>query len=165
MSDRPIQVSRTNQADEVDPQFEARSLQPGALTGKGDDWKFTGDGVTTPAQVMGRIIDIEAKENKDIRPYAGNKLAAYHAAAENLRTDNTHLNQDPNKAVPMGEQFYATGGMSLKDVLGTLAKNIDKVRAMVDASSVGLGDGENKAIGTVRRNAASIRGLPTDPNI
>lgn len=157
------QVRGAREAGEAD----ATALQPGALTGyENHQWTFTGNGVITPTDVMGRIIEIDAQRQPELTPFVRNQDAARLSAAFMLQRMNAQLpDRSPDSPVPENVQFHATGGPTLKALLAPFANNLDRLREAVAAAGNGdgtVGEVGNKMTGRVRTPGL---GLPTDPRV
>lgn len=137
-------------------------LNPGALTGYEDGaWVFTGNGQTTPTQVLQRIIEVESEHEAELQPFRGSQDAARFAALQNLRKAyNQHLDMSgPDAAVPKNEQLNVEGGKSLKQLLAPFKNNIATLRqavANMAGQNSGMAPRNNAVTGNVRSQGLAL---------
>src|SRR5687768_5868390 len=97
-----INVQQTRGVGDSPSALEAGG--PGALNGdlERSAWVFTGNGATTPTQVMARIMEVEIKDNGHDAVKQLGVGQAPNMAGMALREQNPHLSADPNKSIPNG---------------------------------------------------------------
>lgn len=158
-------VNRVGGARQPGEAQDAAALTPGALTGYDDhEWSFTGNGTTTPTEVMLRVIEIERDREPFLGGFVGSRDAAQLAAQQNLLRANPHLSRNPNEAVPENQQFVADT-TNLKALLAPFANNLEALRHAVAAAEASAATPESAAARTVGNVASLGLRLPTDPRI
>ena len=133
MSNPIGEVKRAEGVRGTGDQLSAAELEKGALT-KFDDGKavFTGNGTTTPADVMSRLIALEVDDDPSMAVFAEGREAALYTASQALITNNPQLeDKNPESPVPVGEQFYANAGDDLKALLAPWKNNLSALRDLV----------------------------------
>ena len=163
-SDQIGQVTRA-QGARVDGELPVYALEKGALTTFQDgEAVFTGNGVTTPAEVSARLIQLEAEKDPSLKIFAKTPEAATYVASQSLDRYNPRLRgQTPDEPVPEGEQFYSRVGSDLKTLLAPFKDNIDALRELVASGGPAVG-GRSVATGhgvfSEGRRLPSAKGEP-----
>jgi hypothetical protein len=141
MSDNITQVQKAGGPRVAGDDLPPSALEHGALTLFDDNEAvFTGNGVTTPTDVMARVIELNADTIDALKVFVDAREAHVFAAQRNLLMHNPHLRgQDAERPVPAGQQFFARGGDDLKALLAPFKNNMGALREMVGDARTGLG--------------------------
>jgi len=148
MSDAISQVKQAAGPRVAGDQLPASALEHGALTLFDDnEVVFTGNGVNSPADVLGRVIEISAQKDEAFMAFVQSRESHIFAAQKALQEQNPQLKgQDPEEAVPAGQQFFARGGADLKSLLAPFKNNLGALRQIVADQRTAMG-GRSKATG------------------
>ena len=126
-------------------------VAPGALNvDDKDQVTFFGDGVTSPRDVMARVIELEP----ELKEFHRNQDAAHYTALMNMNAHNPALRgRAPDAPLPKMEQFHAQAGRELKTLLAPLANRLDELRSMVASmgtTPIGADKRQSVVTGNVR---------------
>lgn len=155
MRDNVSQVNRVGQRDGDNQLLVA----PGALNiDDRDNVTFYGNGTSTPADVMARVIQL----NPELNLFHGNHDVATYAAQFNINTRNPGL-AGRSADAPLGdmEPFHAQAGTELKRLLAPLAERLDDIKQFMAALPVAMG-GDRKQMRTTGNVRSMGLALPFD---
>jgi hypothetical protein len=121
-------------------------VAPGALNiDDRDRVTFYGNGTSTPAQVMARVIELDPA----LQLFHGNPHVAQYAAMYNLNTRNPGLaGRSPGQPLANLEPFHAQAGTDLKSLLAPLAERLDDLQAFVSSMPTPLGGNRKQSVAT-----------------